>query len=535
MGAIGMTYEQGGHGRAGLGVNTDEGYELTLFDRVAHHTTTGLSTVEIAFKNATSLNEEFRKFFQNESLSVKSYVLQGNADKIKALTQLLDKHEITYGFASNGTINGISYQTNSRQSMDAKGALVVSTQQPKGKMVKVLFEQNAKLSEPLTYDITAWSIPYAFGLDCIASTSVVATNGNNPFVKQVNQVAPASAIAGYIVPWKSMEDAKFLSALLQNDIRVRFSEKDLKINGEDFPKGSLIITKSDNKTRKDFTEIVTKTANTHNRRLYTTPTSFSDNGTDFGSTNVKLINKSRIAVLKGKGVSSLSYGAIWYFMEQQLKYPITSIDTDYFDVSQLENFDVLVLPSGWYQRALDSSAMDGLKDWIRKGGKVVAFDNALKTFEGKDGFDLKQNEEKEETKNEAENTLIPYDQRERAQVPNLITGSIYKIKLDTSHPLAFGYDDTYFSLKLGGDSYQFLEDGYTVGYIKGDAESVSGFSGDTAKQGLKNSLVFGEARMGQGSLVYLVDDVLFRSFWENGKLFFVNSLFLVNSNVFVLN
>ena len=48
MGAIGMTYEQAGHGRAGLGINTDEGNVLTLKDRVAHHTTTGLSTFNIS-------------------------------------------------------------------------------------------------------------------------------------------------------------------------------------------------------------------------------------------------------------------------------------------------------------------------------------------------------------------------------------------------------------------------------------------------------------------------------------------------------
>lgn len=50
MGAIGMTYEQGGNGSAGLGIKTDEGYVLTLVDRVAHHVTTGLATVETASK-----------------------------------------------------------------------------------------------------------------------------------------------------------------------------------------------------------------------------------------------------------------------------------------------------------------------------------------------------------------------------------------------------------------------------------------------------------------------------------------------------
>ncbi len=116
----------------------------------------------------------------------------------------------------------------------------------------------------------------------------------------------------------------------------------------------------------------------------------------------------------------------------------------------------------------------------------------------------------------------------------MITGSIYKVAIDSSHPMAFGYGDTYFSLKRSRSSFQFLDSSYNVGYIKGDAISVSGFSGKDAKEGLKNSLVFGEKRIGRGSIIYLVDDVLFRSFWENGKLFFVNSIFFVNNNKFRL-
>jgi hypothetical protein len=33
--------------------------------------------------------------------------------------------------------------------------------------------------------------------------------------------------------------------------------------------------------------------------------------------------------------------------------------------------------------------------------------------------------------------------------------------------------------------------------------------------------------MGRGSVVYMVDDPLFRSFWENGKLLFSNAVFMV--------
>lgn len=535
MGAIGMTYEQAGHGRAGLGIMNDDGFELTLIDRVAHHTTTGLSTIEMASLNAPKLNTEFKKFFQNGNLKYKSYVLKGNPDKVDALTHLLNKHEIKYGFSNGGTVTGFSYAQNGNGSMNAEGALVVSTNQPKGKMVKALFEQDAKLSDPLTYDITAWSVPYAYGLDCIASMSLVSANGSNPAYRQINQVAPSS-IAGYIVPWNSMSDAVFLSELLQNDIRVRFSEKDLSFNGKKFNKGSLVITKSDNRANNEFMATVTKIANKNSRDLYATTTSFSDNGFDFGSSNIKMVPKNRIAVLKGKGTSSLSYGAIWHFFETQLKYPLTSINTDDFSARSLKDFQVLIIPNGYYGRVLTDDALGDLRGWIRSGGKVIAVGRALSSFVGKDGFSIARNEDPSDDSEDADDKtdddkLIPYDQRERNGVKDLITGSIYKVTLDASHPMAFGYDDSYFSLKLGGSSYKFLENGYNVGYMKGDAVSVSGFSGDEAKAGLSNSMIFGEERMGSGSMVYMVDDVLFRSFWENGKLFLVNALFFVNSNV----
>ncbi|MFX6330954.1 hypothetical protein ABTF76_22115, partial [Acinetobacter baumannii] len=54
-GAIGMTYEQGGGPRGGLGVLNEDGDTLTLVDRAQHHFTTGLSTIEISSKNKQKL------------------------------------------------------------------------------------------------------------------------------------------------------------------------------------------------------------------------------------------------------------------------------------------------------------------------------------------------------------------------------------------------------------------------------------------------------------------------------------------------
>lgn len=531
MGAIGMTYEQAGHGKAGLGIINDEDIELTLVDRIAHHTTSGLSTIEVAAKNALTLNQEFKKFYNNSNLKYKSYVLKGNPDHIKALTDMLDRHEIQYGFSSGGKVKGYHFDSGKNGSMDSKDALVVSTNQPKGKMVQVLFEPTTELSTPLTYDITAWSLPYAFGLEAVASTSLVSAS-TKASVENV-QNTPNKSAAGYIAKWNSVADAAFLSELLKNDIKVRFSEKELSFGGNEFGRGSLVITRSNNMTNPDFDVTVTRIANEMDRQLYASPTSYADKLTDFGSQHVHLIQNPKVAMLMGEGTNSLSYGALWHFFETELKYPITSINTDNVSDIHWSDYDVLILPQGNYGDIIDDSIFEEIEDWINKGGKVIAYGNAMKVFEGKEGFDLEKNEEDEDSEDEVEDEdyLIPYAEREMASTSDFITGSIFKIDLDNTHPLAFGYDTTYATLKLGSDSYQFLEEGYNVGYIKGEAQDVGGFVGERAKAKLKNSIVFAEAKKGKGSVVYLLDDVIFRTFWQNGKLMLANAVFFVNGGV----
>src|SRR5690606_10615426 len=247
--------------QSGLGVLNDEGIVLTLVDRVAHHTVTGLSTVEIASKNAEKLNIEFKKFFDDKNLSYKSFVLKGEKDKLDALKGLLDKHEITYYNASSGKVSGFDYATSKDGNMNvATTDLVVSTNQPKGKMVQVLFEPTTKLVDSLTYDITAWSLPYAYGLNAIASTKLVskAVTGVTPALNAKNERSP-----GYIVKWDHLKDAEFLAELLKQDIKVRFTEKPFTTLSPEktFDPGSLLIVRGDNAKVQNFDDKLIEAAN----------------------------------------------------------------------------------------------------------------------------------------------------------------------------------------------------------------------------------------------------------------------------------
>ncbi|MDC0001959.1 M14 family metallopeptidase, partial [Flavobacteriaceae bacterium] len=444
MGAIGMTYEQAGGGMGGLGVDTDHGYELTLVDRVAHHKTTGLSTVEIASKNAVTLNTEFKKFFDTGSFKYKSYVLKNeNKDKTARLLTLLDKHQIDYEFTNKGLVKGYNYltQQESRMSVNTKD-LVIHTQQPKGKMVKVLFEPNAKLTDSLTYDITAWSLPYAHGFKAIASTIKVSSR-KDVMVDTANNEIDQNAYA-YVSKWNSLEDASFLAALLQADVRVRFSEKDFTIEGNSYAKGTLIILRGDNKTNKEFDKQITSIAQNNNRKLTPVQTGFVSSGKDFGSSSVNPINKQKVAVISGKGTSSLSFGEIWHFFENQLHYPLTALDTDYINRVDLDEYDVLIIPNGYYSSILNKSGLEKINNFAQAGGTVIAIGTALRSFVNKEGFALKSKKPTEGKENKTPN-LTTYEDTRRNRANTLITGAIFKSKVDNSHPLAFGYDDVYFS------------------------------------------------------------------------------------------
>ncbi|MBC8768780.1 zinc carboxypeptidase [Arenibacter sp. BSSL-BM3] len=523
-GGIGMTYEQGGSGHAGLGVKTIIGDTLTLQDRIAHHLTTGLSTVEVASQNSERLNREFKKFYKEKNFKYKSYVMNGDPDKIEAITSLLKSHEIKYGWAKDGLVKGHLYSSGKLGTLKTTPAsLVVSTNQAKGTLAQVLMEPNTKLSDSLTYDITAWSLPYAYGLESIASQTLVDSNTPGD---GISQPTPETKITednyAYVSDWTSMKDARFLTALMKENIRVRFAKNPFRVEGKKFERGSLIITKGDNKNHKGFAETLSRVA--YNNKTLLTPanTGFVEKGNDFGSSYVPMITDTKIAMLSGEPTSTLQFGEIWHFFEQQLQYPLTILDTEYYDEVDINEYDVLILPNGWYSKFFNESRLEELKEFVSNGGKLIALEGAIKSIIGEHGFKIKE----KEVKKDSTETILPYEEAEREDIKNSITGAIFKTKVDSTHPLAYGYGDEYFTLKLSDDAFENLDTG-TVAYLEKNIIPISGFAGSEAKKKIANTLVFGVEDLGKGQVVYMVDNPLFRGFWENGKLFFVNALFMV--------
>ncbi len=542
-GAIGMTYEQGGSGRAGLAVLTDEKDTLTLADRIEHHVTTSLATIEATAENATRVVSEFAQFYQRAQNdppgNYRSFVVKagGNVDKLRALRTLLDTHRIRYSQSAAGRgLSGFSYRSGQTGNFRLEeGDLLIPAQQPKSVLLQVLFEPKTALSDSITYDITAWSVPYAYDLDAYALTDAVAT-GNEVTAPEFTPATVNEAAYAYVADWNSVADARFLGQLMQRDIKVRFATRAFTVEEQSFEAGSLIITRANNAALGEgFDQAVLDVANAQQQQLIAVGTGFVSSGFDFGSGEVRYLEPPRVVVATDEDVSSYGFGEVWHFFEQELQYPITPVAANRLAKINLNDYNVLVLPDGSYAEALKDVK---LADWVKQGGRLVALEGALSFLAEDEAFGLNPYASEEEqqameasaTEDRTEAQLASYASRERRSLSSDISGAIFRLRLDNTHPLALGYPDYYYTLKRGTDRYAYLDEGWNVGTLAGREDLVSGFVGADVQEQLTQSLVFGVEEKGRGSVVYMVDNPLFRQFWYNGKLLFANAVFLVGQD-----
>ena len=538
-GAIGMTFEQGGHSRGGAAVINQDGDTLTLWDRLYHHFTTGMSTIEISSQNSGKLVQEFKKYYDKARTAppgeYKAWVIKADeGNKIGRLTELLNRNNIEWYNAGGASYNGVNYFTGKMATVKTDNHdIIINANQPNANLLTVLFERNSRLSDSVTYDITAWSIPFAYGL-----TTYGLNNYVNGLTKTQNQPAATTNLNGenkvaWLVRWNGLNSVQFLSEIMKHKVKVRYAEQPFKAGNENYDKGTLIITRTSNQSLgSSLGNIIAAAAQKAGIALTSVSSTFVDKGFDFGSEKVHGMQAPKVGLLAGEGVSSLGMGEIWHFFDVQIGYPVNIIWSNDLSKNILKELDVLIMPDGNYKFLSDRVMNEALKDWVSSGGRLIALEGAVAQLSINDwGIKVKKSEDeksdKQDDKKEDYSALRRYENRERDFIPGFNPGSIYKVELDNSHPLAFGYDDAYYTLKQDNTIYEFFKDGgWNVGIVKKDNQ-VAGFVGSKLKDKLKDGLLFGVQDIGRGNVIFLTDDPLFRSFWENGKLLFSNAVFMV--------
>ena len=525
-GAVGMTYEQGGGGRAALAIETAAGDTLRLGDRIAHHVATGLTTVEATARNAAEVQAEFAAFFRRPPAGdVRAYAAQGDAGRLAGLAALLDRQGIRYAYADREqSVRGTRYAggtetATGRQTLRA-GSLVVPLDQPKGTLAAVLFEPAPPLADSLTYDITAWALPYVFNVEGLEIEGDVTTAARPPAAAPALPERPVA----YLARWQTTADAVLLAGLLRAGVRVRMASEPFTSDGEAFDRGTLILTRAGNGAAFDRT--VRDAAAAAGRPLFALRSGFVPSGRDLGSGSVGRIAAPRVVVAAGPPVTPTALGEVWHLFEQTLDYPATLVDADGL-AGALDDADVLVLPDGRWGAWMTDARAERLLTFVRGGGRLVAMEGAVAALAGRDGFGIGKAREADADTSDAAR-LAPYGNRDRREAGASTPGSIFRVQVDPTHPLAFGLPAHTYTLKQSADAVPFLADGWNVGVLR-EGVPAAGFAGRATRARLAESLVFGVAEVGQGQVVAFVDDPLFRGIWADGQLVFANAVFTLGA------
>jgi len=225
-GAIGMTYEQAGSGRAGRSVYTEAEEELTIRERIEHHKTAALATVEAAYNNREELRRQHKNYLTKNNGNG-AYVLENNsAGLLDEFSDLMKVNNIECGYTSDGK-------------------LVIPTKQMKSTLLEVLMEKDPALEDSLTYDITSWSLPLAYGLTVRKEGSIPQYQKST--LKNSRHIFSTTAKMFYFAP-NGVQGRKTMGKLAEAGIKYRVNEEKIKFKDKELPAGSIIVTQAENKT-----------------------------------------------------------------------------------------------------------------------------------------------------------------------------------------------------------------------------------------------------------------------------------------------
>jgi len=363
----------------------------------------------------------------------------------------------------------------------------------------------------------------AYGLDAFATEDVIAYTPRYDSLQK--SIFIDEHPVAYAMQWGSVPATALLSAFLSNGLVARYAMEPFTIKGTHYEAGTILLMRSDNERHPQFDATVRSIANGAVIPVSTISTGFVESGKDLGSNSYPLVRRPEVLLLSGDQTDPTGLGEVWHFFEEELNYPLHIINVSALDQMDLSRYNELVMEEGYYD--FKEETMKRISDWVSSGGHLIVMGSAIKSISGKDGFSIHQNRDvKQDSLQEEERMILPkaYSSGERDYITEGIQGAVFKTRMDKSHPLSFGLGVTYWTLKTSYTSYAWLKDEQNALYLDDDPRYF-GFAGAKALEKTHKSLIAGEESHGGGSVVYLVDNPLFRSFWNNGKVLFSNALF----------
>lgn len=529
--AVGMTYEVAGGGLGGLLVEQKQGTFLTLSDRIAQHFATSMSTVQVAAENRRQLLEEFvdvrRDLVEGPPVS---FLWEQRPGEASAMEELLQLHGIEVSRLprdSNLRARPITGGDAEERPFTA-GSYVVDTAQPLGGLARTLLEAEAAMPASFVseqrrrleqdrptefYDVTAWSLPLAFGVETWIVEGRLPGRGESAAEAGASPPAeiPGNAL-GVLVPPRGLGGYRFAADLQEAGLRYRLALRAFTFQGRELPAGTLFIPRAGNPPElgswleehlAEGTEALPVTSSFETSRL------------SLGSDDFIAVRSPRIALAGGEGVSATGHGSLWFLLDRLVERSSSRIGLDVLGSADLDEVDVLVLPAGrGYDDAVDDDAVDNLKRWVRAGGFLLAVGEAVDWLESRDLSQVRPWRVQEENlePGDGETDEEPWSLE---TAPISTPGAAVATVLSDGHPLALGLERSPAVLVTGSRIFRPTGNPRKDLLVARQIEPVvAGFVWPEAEARLAGSLLVGVETLGDGAILTFAHDPAFRLFWR---------------------
>ena len=559
-GASASTYEVGS--ARGQVFQKNNGELLTYKDTVHKHFVASISTAEGVADNHKKLLKDFYQYQVDAIASGKAdkkervYLLPIQRDRAGA-------HKLATLMARHGAEVNQSMESFKACGKDySAGTYWIDTAQPRGKFVKTTFtkqvdmpdgfiieqeRRRARLLNDEIYDVTAWSLPLMFNIDtdaCHTAIKVKSINIDETHTLPGNVFNPQASVA-FLVAWGDMAAVRFLTGALQQGLVVKSADKAFVLEDKQaFPAGSLIIERRVNKP--GYTDVVSTLANQTGASVIGVDSSWVTDGPSFGSNNTVTMRPPNIAMAWDEPVFPQSAGNTRFVIERQLNYPVTAIRVNMLTKSNLAKYQVLILPSGDYQKSFNESAVKNLKSWVQNGGVLVTFGKATQFVASSDvalldvkrEFAYKKPVDKEKSVDkdksivkgqlftEKQNLLDASEDKQKK--PDNVAGILANVEIDQEHWLTAGVNKNVVALVLGRDIYApiTLKSGKNVAWFSGpETVLASGYLWQENKQQLAYKPFLIYQPLGKGMLVSFTQEPTTRAYLDGLNVLLTNSIF----------
>jgi hypothetical protein len=242
--------------------------------------------------------------------------------------------------------------------------------------------------------------------------------------------------------------------------------------------------------------------------------------TDLGSSYFSAIVKPRVAVLTEDGVNGISAGQIWHLLDTKYQIPATLLPIRTLRQTNLDQYNVIVLPGGNYQD-LSESVVTKLQDWVASGNTLVAFESANNWLSKSKLIQAEFN--KDENKANGFN----YENAQLFSASHEVPGTVFETKLDLTHPINYGYKTDRLPVFKDNEIIQIKAENLAANYpaVYTKSSLLDGYAPKGFVKSLEGTPSLGIFGVKRGRIISFYNNANFRGYWLGTNRQFANSLF----------